>query len=142
MRLAVPALFVMACGGGNQPAPEKPVEPVVAHATRVPIEDESKDEPQEEGVTFKNTKGAMSKEAIEAGLAPHTAALSDCYTSQVGRRRWLGGHVVLHWDIKADGTVTSVKLAESDLGAWPVEKCLLDTAWQASFSKPTGGDTE
>lgn len=142
MRLAVPALFLLACGGGNKPAPEKPVEPVEKKATRVQIEDESKDEPQEEGVTFVKTKGSMSKEAIEAGIAPHTAALSDCYTTKVGRRRWLGGHVVLHWDIKGDGTVTSVKLAESDLGSWPVEKCLIDTAWQASFSKPAGGDAE
>jgi TonB family protein len=142
MRLAVPALFVLACGGGTKPAPTQPVEPVQKHVTRVPIEDESKDEPQEEGVTFTKTKGSMTREAIEAGIAPHTAALSDCYTTKVGRRRWLGGHVVLHWDIKADGTVTSVKLAESDLGSWPVEKCLLDTAWMASFTKPAGGDAE
>lgn len=142
MRLAVPALVLLACGGGTKPAPVEPVAPVEKHVTRVPIEDESKDEPQEEGVTFTKTKGLMSKEAIEAGIAPHTAALSDCYTTKVGRRRWLGGHVVLHWDIKADGTVTSVKLAESDLGSWPVEKCLLDTAWLATFSKPAGGDAE
>lgn len=141
MRLAVPALFVLACGGEAKPV-EKPVEPVEKKVTRVPIEDESKDEPQEEGVTFTKTKGSITKEAIEAGLAPHTAALSDCYTSNVGRRRWLGGHVVLHWDIKADGTVTSVKLAESNLGSWPIEKCLIDTAWLAAFGKPSGGDAE
>jgi TonB family protein len=58
------------------------------------------------------------------------------------KRRWLGGHVVLHWDIKADGTVTAVRLAESDLGAWPIEKCLLDVARAAEFSKPIGGDAD
>src|SRR3954466_15361656 len=100
MRLAVPALFVIACGGGNKPAPEKPVDPVQPKATRVQIEDESKDEPQEEGVTFTKTKGAMSKEAIEAGLASHTQELSDCYMKNVGKRRWLGGNVLIHWDIK------------------------------------------
>lgn len=141
MRLAVPALLVLACGSSSKPA-EKPVEAVEKKVTRVAIEDESKDEPAEEGVTFVKTKGSIAKEAIEAGLAPHTAALSDCYTTKVGKRRWLGGHVVLHWDLKADGTVTSVKLVESDLGAWAVEKCLLETAWQASFGRPSGGDTE
>jgi TonB family protein len=107
----------------------------------VPIETEKDDEP-EDGVTFTKTRGAMSEEAIKAGLAPHTQALMDCYTNNVRSRRWLGGHVVLHWDIKANGTVTSVKLVESDLGAWPVEKCLLDIAWQATFDKPKGGDAD
>ena len=55
MRLAVPALFVVACGGGNKPAPEQPTEPVEKKVTRGPIEDESKDEPVEEGVTFTKT---------------------------------------------------------------------------------------
>jgi len=146
MKAAVPLAFaglgLVACGGSKAPPPEKPVEPVVQKPTRVPIEDESKEEPQEEGVTFVKTKGAMAKEAIEAGLAPHTGELSDCYMKKVGRRRWLGGHVVLHWDIKADGAITSVKLSESDLGSWPVEKCLIDVAWATTFEKPSGGDAE
>ena len=70
-------------------------------ATRVPIEDEKDDEP-EDGVDVHEARRARwSEEAIEAGLAPHTQALTDCYTTKVGKRRWLGGHVVLHWDIKA-----------------------------------------
>ena len=95
----------------------------------MPIEDESEDEPRGRRHVRRRRRARWSKEAIEAGLAPHSAALTDCYTTKVGKRRWLGGHVVLHWDIKADGAVTAVKLAESDLGAWAVEKCLLDIAW-------------
>ena len=55
-----------------------------------------------------------------------------------GRRAGAGSAAtsLLHWDIKADGTVTAVKLAESDLGAWPIEKCLLDVARAATFDKP------
>src|SRR3569833_2442874 len=62
--------------------------------------------------------------------------------TKVGRRRWLGGHVVLHWDIKAAGTVTSVKLSERDLGSWDIEKCLLEAARAATFDKPQGGDAD
>ncbi|HUS31848.1 MAG TPA: AgmX/PglI C-terminal domain-containing protein [Kofleriaceae bacterium] len=141
MRLAVPALFLAACGSSSPP-PAKPDPVVEKKVTRVPIEDESKDEVPEEGVTFTKTKGAMAKEAIEAGLAPHTQELSDCYIKKVGKRRWLGGHIVLHWDIKADGTITSVKMAESDLGAWDIEKCLVEIAWAATFEKPAGGDAD
>jgi hypothetical protein len=35
-----------------------------------------------------------------------------------------------------------VKLAESDLGAWPIERCLLEVARAATFGKPTGGDAD
>src|SRR5690349_21025485 len=112
MRLAVPLLFVAACGG-SAPKP-KPVVEEPKRVTRVPIEDDS--EGQEEGVTFVKTKGSISQEQIQAGIAPKQQELFDCYTSKVGKRRWLGGHVVLQWDLDANGTLTSVKLTESNLG--------------------------
>ncbi len=125
------------CGGGSAP---KQVEPVKdpARLTRVPVED---DEPQD-GVEIQSTRGRMDPKVIEAGLAPHAESFSDCYTSRVGRRRWLGGHVSLHWEIKQTGEISAVKLAESDLGAWPVEKCLLEVARAATFGKPIGGDAD
>jgi hypothetical protein len=142
MRLVVPALLLVACGGkAPAPAPPpKPVEPPPKPAERVPVEDTS--EP-EEGVTIINAHGHMEKEAIEAGLQPHQQELMDCYLKKVGRRRWLGGHVKIHWDIKKDGRITKVVLSsESDLGAWPIEKCLIEVARTASFDKPVGGDAD
>ena len=105
------------------------------------VETDSEAEP-EDGMQVVAAHGHMEQAAVEAGLAPHTADLMACYTSRVGRRRWLGGHVVLHWDIARDGTITKVLLSESDLGAWPVEKCLLDVARGATFDKPVGGDAD
>jgi len=132
-------VLVMACGGGSGPPPAKP-EPVISArpTTRVPVEDDE----QEEGVQIINARGHMDPKVIEAGIAPHTQALAECYTTQLKRRRWLGGHVVLHWDIQKDGTVTAVRLAESDLGAWPIEKCLLDVARLAVFGPPINGDAD
>ena len=137
MKRVVPLLLV-ACGG-SKPPPAAPVEPAPQKVTRVPI-DTGEDE-QEDGVTFVKTKGSMSKEAIEAGLAPHQQAMMDCYTSKVGKRRWLGGEVRLLWEVKADGSIKSVKV-DSNLGAWDVEKCLLDLAWAATFDRPSGGEAE
>lgn len=127
-----------ACGGSS--APKHVEEPVVSAkpVTRVPVEEP----PEEEGVTIINARGHMEKEAVSAGLDPHNQELMDCYMTRVERRRWLGGHVVLHWEIKKDGTVTAVKLAESDLGNWPIEKCLLEVARSATFAKPIGGDAD
>lgn len=133
--------LVAACGGSPPPAapPPKPAEPERPVAKRVPIEDTEPDE----GVTVINARGHMEKEAVEAGIAPHNGELTDCFMKNVKRRRWLGGHVLIHWDIKKDGTVTAVKLMqESDLGAWPIEKCLLEVARAASFDKPIGGDAD
>lgn len=142
MKLAVPVgLSVLVACGSSPPPPEKPVEPPPKKATRVVVEDETDDAP-EEGVTFVRTKGSITREAIEAGLAPHQTALAECYTTKVGKRRWLGGHVVLQWNVSADGTLTSVKLIESNLGSWAVEQCLLDIAWSAEFGKPNGGKVD
>jgi hypothetical protein len=143
MRLAVPlvALLGAAACGGSPPKPAPVVEPPPPkHVTRVPIEDSESD--HEDGVTFVNKRGHMAEGAIEAGLDPHKGELSECFTTKVGRRRWLGGDVQIHWDIQADGTISSVKLTESDLGAWEIEKCLIDVARTATFDKPVGGQTD
>lgn len=123
-----------ACGGGGPP----PAAPAPA-STRVVTEDS--DAEADDGVQVVSTRGRMEPAAIEAGLAPHTAAISACFTSQVGRRRWLGGKLLLHWDIARDGTAQP-RIAESDLGAWPIERCVLEHARAATFAPPIGGDTD
>jgi TonB family protein len=100
------------------------------------------DSEPEDGVEILSTRGRMEPAQVDAALAPHKEALFDCYTSRVGRRRWLGGHVALQWDISKSGEITAVKMMESDLGAWQVEKCLLEIARAASFGKPIGGDAD
>jgi hypothetical protein len=130
---AVAALAAAACGG--KPAqPAAPAEPV---GRRVPVEDEVED-----GVEVTSSKGRMDPAVVETGIGPHKEALGDCYMSRVAGRRWLGGRVSLHWDIQRDGTISAVKLAESTLGAWPIEKCLLEIARAATFGKPIGGDAD
>jgi hypothetical protein len=135
-------VILAACGGGakNAPPPEPPAPVISAKPiTRVPVEDS---EMPEEGVTVLNSKGHMEQAAVQAGIKPHETELSDCYMSKVGRRRWLGGHVQIHWDIKPDGVLSAVKLSESNLGAWPIEKCLIDVARSATFAKPIGGPAD
>ncbi len=131
-------LCVGACGGKAAAPVEKAVEVSAKATTRVPVEEPE----QEDGVTIVNGRGHMDPAVIDQWLQPHSEELTDCYMTKVNRRRWLGGHVLLHWEIKKDGTVTAVKLAESDLGAWPIEKCLLEVARAGTFGKPIGGDAD
>lgn len=141
MHRVVPLLVVggVACGGSKPPPPAPPPPPPEQKVTRIPIET-NEDEP-EDGVTFTHKKGTISKEKIDAGLAPHQQAMMECYTSKVGKRRFVGGEVRLMWLLKSDGSIKSVKI-DSNLGAWDIEKCLLDVAWSATFDKPTGNDAE
>ncbi len=136
-----PLLLVVACGSKPPPAPPppKPEPPKVhdrdARAGRRQRADRGRHDRQ-------RARAHGRRPAIQAGIAPHTDELSDCYTTKVGKRRWLGGHVALHWDISRAGDITSVKLVESDLGAREIEKCLVDIAKATKFDKPIGGDAD
>jgi hypothetical protein len=136
----VSAVLLLAACGGKPPPPPPPPKPA-PHVTRVPVPDDD-DADTEPGVTVIDARGHMDPAAVVAGIKPHGAELGECYTTRVAGRRWLGGHVVIHWDIKKDGTISRVRLAQSDLGAWPIEKCLLDIARAATFAKPIGGDAD
>ena len=140
MRAVVAATVLAGCGGAaSKPVVATKLAEPVAHRTRtIPVADPE----SEDGVELVSTRGRVDPNAVAAALTPHRDDLSDCYTSRVGSRRWLGGRVVLHWDINKYGEVTAVKLADSDLGAWPVEKCLLEVARAATFAKPIGGDAD
>lgn len=130
-------LAVIGCGGAPAKSEDEPPKISAKPITRVPIE-EPEDEDDDIQVISKH--GRMEPSVVDAGIEPYKARLSECYTAQVGRRRWLGGHVALQWQIKANGEVKTVKVSESDLGAWAIEKCLLEVAREATFDKPIGGD--
>jgi hypothetical protein len=135
-RAAIVALAVAAGCGGKPPPPPAPAAP--PPPKRAIIEDSE----TEDGVEVVSSHGHMEPAVVEAGIDPHRDELMECYASRLGKRRWLGGHVTLHWDITKAGVVTAVKISESDLGAWPVEKCLLEIAKAATFGKPVGGDAD
>ncbi|MCX5742048.1 MAG: AgmX/PglI C-terminal domain-containing protein, partial [Proteobacteria bacterium] len=132
-----PVLAVGACGSTPKPAAQEPTVTSKVTTRHVVAE-----EPEVDSVSVTGERGRMDVDAISKSLAPHTAALTDCYMSRVGKRRWLGGNVEISWDISRDGDITAVKLASSELGAWPIEKCLLDIAREATFPKPVGGDAD
>jgi hypothetical protein len=126
-------LALAGCGGAK-PAEPPQVSPRLL--TRTPVAD------TDDGVEVVSGKGHIEPAAVEAGLAPHRDALSRCYTQRVGKRRWLGGRLSLRWEVAADGAIEHLVLADSDLGAWPIEKCVLEAAREASFGKPVGGPAE
>lgn len=135
MKQALLLLLIAACGGAPKPAP------VVAEPTANgnPDGDAEAPPPEEDDVEIVSTRGKIDPDRLTSALQPHAGALEACYSENVGRRRWLGGGIELRWDVDADGNMTSVRLVQSDLGAWTVEKCVLDIARSLSLGKPRGG---
>lgn len=129
------ALALLAGCGGKSPPPAAPPAPPVTDATA----DEPDPEPEDDGLELVSDRGRVDPEVAAARIGPHAAALNACYADRLERRRWLGGQVELTWDVAADGALTGVRVGRSDLGAWPVEKCLLEVARSVSFGKPIGG---
>jgi hypothetical protein len=130
-------IALWSCGGAPPVEHGPTVSPVPL--TRAPVNDP--DEPGD-SVEVVTEKGHLEPAAVDAGIAPYRAALSSCYTRRVGKRPWLNGHLVLRWEVAADGSIERLLLAESDLGAWPVEKCVLEAVREARFGKPIGGPAE
>jgi hypothetical protein len=139
MKQAALALFlVAACGGAEKPRTiDEPVED-----PGPPRERPDEEEEPDDGLELQGTRGKMDPADVEAGIAPHAAALQDCYLSRVGKQKWLGGKIELKWEIAKDGVLTSAQIAASDLGHWGVEKCMLGLARTMTFAKPKGGDAD
>lgn len=127
-------LALAACGG--KPAAKAP-EVSAVPLTRVPVEEEPDD-----GVTVISDKGHVDAKVAEAAIAPHREALTQCFVSKVGKRRWLGGQLTLRWDVAADGAINSVTLPDNDVGAWPIEQCILGVAREIAFGVPISGAAE
>ncbi len=135
--LAIP-LLLAACGGAQKPEPIDDDGP--EEADRRGGEDEEEEE--DDGMELVSTRGKMAAGDVEAGIAPHAETLQDCYLALVGKRKWLGGKVELKWEISGEGELTSTQIVTGDLGAWPIEKCLLAVSREMTFAPPSGGDAD
>lgn len=145
MNRALVIALVCACGGSDKKAEEPTGDDRLAIGdrdpeTREPLVVEDDDEGDDGNLQVSGLRGRLDAYDIERGVQPHAAALTACYNGQVGRQRYIGGDVELKYLVSKVGEVKQVQLAKSDLGAWHIEKCLLETARQMTFAKPKGGE--
>ncbi len=97
-------------------------------------EEEGDDDLQVEGL-----RGRIDTYDIQEGVKPHAGAIDGCFTKNRGKARYLGGNVELLFIVAKDGTVQNVHLSQSNLGSWPIERCLLEVSRGMTFVKPKGG---
>jgi hypothetical protein len=108
--------------------------------TREPIHVADDDGDDDDSLSVSGLRGRLDSYDIERGVQPHAQALSACYYGNVGRQRYIGGDIELKFLIARSGEVKQVQLSRSDLGAWSIERCLLETARRMIFVKPKGGE--
>jgi TonB family protein len=134
---ALPLLLLLAaCGGGSDRA-TTPVEPAAPAADQA-----GQDAGPNDGLVVAPVKGVLQNAQIQAGVAPHAAALEACYKDQLKQKKFLSGKVLIEIQVANTGKVSAAGIVESEVGDWAVEKCLLGLARQMSFAKPTGGNGE
>ncbi len=130
-------LVASACGGAKQSVKADDTaakDPVVTHDGDG---DGTGDDP--DGMQVEGTQGHIAPEEAQTVIQASFEQLSACWQSEVTTHRYVGGHVELAMHIDRDGTVKTAKVADGDLGSWPVEKCLIAHALTMQFPKPKGG---
>jgi hypothetical protein len=136
MRLRLFIVVLAACGG----APKQVVaEPKPATPQPPPADDEEAS--TDDGVGVEGTLGQLDPDRAQPTFEAHSDLLQGCFTDQKPAR-FVGGQVEIKFHVLRDGTVKWVGLTMSDLGAWPIEKCLWNVSMGMTFPKPHGGEAE
>jgi hypothetical protein len=137
---ALAGFAAAACGGSEKPVKTIPT-PVEEDADGAEELETQADE--DDGVEVEGLKGHLDPQDIETGLQPHANALAGCYENNVRKSRYIDGKLQMKYTVGRDGAVKDVFVAESDLGAWNVESCLLQVARTVTFKEPRGrGDAD
>jgi hypothetical protein len=134
-------LALAACGGSTHAKTEAKTEPE-RQPTRVPIapQDDDDDDSGPGDVQASGMLGTLQTADIQPVIEKSWNDVETCFTDHAARLRYVGGHVELKFRVARDGTVKHVHVAVGDLGAWPVEKCVLELAQAMTFPRPKGGE--
>jgi hypothetical protein len=127
------ALFLIACGGGGGQQTVRKPDPL-EHA---PPPD-SRLEAHDDGMTVEGTTGVLDDADVRAVIDSQMGGFRNCFQQQQSSS-YVSGEVLLDFVVRADGRVDRVWVAQSDLGSWRVEDCLVTTAKYLEFPPPQGG---
>lgn len=83
--------------------------------------------------------GVLDHAQVKNAFGQRWPEVDACYQSGIQGASFIGGDLALKFRVAAEGRVERVWVAASDLGAWPVERCLLDLARSIVFPAPNGG---
>lgn len=142
--IGTPAVLLsVACGGSDKPkvnnADDSRIDGSELPETRRSRGPDADDDDDDDELQVKGLKGRLETADIQDGVRPHAGAINKCFTDNTRKKKYVSGDIKLDYTVQKDGTVKMVRLIESELGSWPVEKCILETARKMTFVKPKGG---
>lgn len=89
-------------------------------------------------MTVENEVGVMDTDDVEATIQEHFDEVRGCYARAGKAQKYAGGKVLLRFMVGADGTTEDVRVLESTLGNYEVERCLVDVGRRIHFHAPNG----
>ncbi len=91
-------------------------------------------------IRVENGLGTVDPAAVQAALDAAGPAFQACYKDGAAGLRYVGGSVHVQVRLDAKGRVKRTEIADSDLGSWDIERCLLGVARRLSLPAPKGGE--
>ena len=82
--------------------------------------------------------GRLDHGQIASVIREQQAGFNNCFNRSAGS--YVSGETQLRFVVAKDGRVEAVSIYRSNLGAWQVEDCLLETARFLVFPPPEGGN--
>ncbi len=89
-------------------------------------------------IKIDNEMGVLDSGDVEDAIARHFDDLRDCYRQAGKAQRYAGGRVLLRFMVGGTGKPDDVLVAESDLGNYGVERCLVHVGRSIAFKAPEG----
>lgn len=133
--------LLAACGGGAPDSTEPGESRAGGGANPVDGADDGEDS-EPDDIEVQGTKGTFQPGQIETSIEPHGDDFAACYQSFSRKTKYVGGKLELKYVVGKDASLRHVQVAQSNLGSWTVEKCILGVARQVTFPAPKGGDAE
>ncbi len=94
---------------------------------------------KDEDVELDFAQGYFNQGDVNEILEQHTTRLTGCYERAGGATKFAGGVVKLRFLVGPDGVVRDVLVIDTEIGNYPVERCLVVEGRKIPFPKPGGG---
>jgi hypothetical protein len=93
---------------------------------------------KDEDVDLDFAQGYLNQGEVNEVLERHTARLTSCYERANAAKHFAGGQVKLRFLVGADGVVRDVLVIDTEIGNYPVERCLVVEGRKIPFPRPGG----
>jgi hypothetical protein len=94
-----------------------------------------------DGLQINLEHGVISQEAAQEAVMAHWKELTRCYGQAGPAMGFAGGSVNMRFEVDGQGTTTDVRIVDSQLGNFEVERCLVSVGRTIRFGRPRGNTT-